>query len=63
MAPLTRSAAPVAPARAPVRSLGSTAALPVSFDVRTAYDFAMSLASDAGSDDMEIPAEDLAWLK
>jgi DNA-binding transcriptional ArsR family regulator len=63
MAPLTRSAAPLAPARAPVRSLGSTAALPVSFDVRTAYDFAMSLATDAGADENEIPAEDLAWLK
>jgi DNA-binding transcriptional ArsR family regulator len=63
MAPLTRSAAPVVPARAPVRSLGSTAALPVSFDVRTAYDFAMSLATDAGADENEIPAEDATWLK
>jgi DNA-binding transcriptional ArsR family regulator len=62
MAPVTRSAAPLAPHRAPVRSLGSTAALPVAFDVRTAYDFAMSLASDAGSDQDEIPAEDHAWL-
>jgi DNA-binding transcriptional ArsR family regulator len=63
MAPVTRSTAPLAPPRAPVRSLGSTAALPVSFDVRTAFDFAMSLASDAGADENEIPAEDLAWLK
>src|SRR3954452_5861023 len=63
MAPITRATAPLAPHRAPVRSLGSTAALPVSFDVRTAYDFAMSLASDAGTDENEIPAEDLAWLK
>jgi len=63
MAPLTRSAALVAPARAPVRSLGATAALPVTFDVRTAFDFAMSLATDAGADDNEIPAEDAAWLK
>jgi DNA-binding transcriptional ArsR family regulator len=62
MAPLTRSAAPLVPARAPVRSLGSTAALPVSFDVRTAYDFAMSLATDAGADENEIPADDAAWL-
>ena len=63
MAPLTRSAGPVAPPRAPVRSLGSTAALPVRFDVRTAYDFAMSLATDAGVEENEIPAEDAAWLK
>jgi DNA-binding transcriptional ArsR family regulator len=42
--------------------MGSIAALPVSFDVRTAYDFAMSLATDAGADENEIPAEDLAWL-
>src|SRR3954471_20996651 len=63
MAPITRATAPLGPHRAPVRSLGSTAALPVSFDVRTAYDFAMSLASDAGADENEIPAEDLAWRK
>jgi DNA-binding transcriptional ArsR family regulator len=63
MAPLTRSVAPVSPARAPVRSLGSNAALPVRFDVRTAYDFAMSLATDAGVEENEIPAEDAAWLK
>jgi DNA-binding transcriptional ArsR family regulator len=62
MAPLTRTAAPLSPARAPVRSLGSTAALPITFDIRTAYDFAMSLATDAGADEHEIPAEDLAWL-
>jgi DNA-binding transcriptional ArsR family regulator len=43
--------------------MGSTAALPVIFDVRTAYDFAMSLATEAGADENEIPAEDLAWLK
>ena len=46
-----------------MRSLGSAAALPVRFDVRTAYDFAMSLATDAGADENEIPAEDAAWLK
>src|SRR3954453_10421338 len=63
MAPITRATAPLAPHRAPVRSLGSAAALPVSFDVRTAYDFAMSLASDAGEDEKELPAEDLAGLK
>src|SRR5262245_640726 len=63
MAPITRSAAPLAPARAPVRSLGATAALPVTFDVRTAYDFAMSLATDAGVEENEIAAEDAAWLK
>src|SRR3954470_18194112 len=63
MAPLTRSPGPVAAPRAPVRSVGSTAALPVTFDVRTAYDFAMSLATDAGADENEIPADDLAWLK
>ena len=45
MAPSSRSAAPVAPTRAPVRSVGSGAALPLSFDVRTAFDFALSLAA------------------
>lgn len=61
MAPSSRSAAPVAPARAPVRSVGSGAALPLSFDVRTAFDFALSLAIEVGEQD-ELPAEDRAWL-
>lgn len=63
MPPVTRSAAPTAPRRAPVRSLGSTAALPVRFDVRTAFDFAMSLASDVASDENEILPDDLTWLR
>ncbi len=61
MAPSSRSAAPVAPTRAPVRSVGSGAALPLSFDVRTAFDFALSLATEVGEQD-ELPAEDRAWL-
>lgn len=61
MAPSSRSAAPAAPTRAPVRSVGSGAAMPLSFDVRTAFDFALSLATEVGDQD-ELPAEDRAWL-
>jgi DNA-binding transcriptional ArsR family regulator len=61
MAPSSRSAAAVVPARSPVRSVGSGAALPLSFDVRTAFDFALSLAIEVGEQD-ELSAEDRAWL-
>jgi DNA-binding transcriptional ArsR family regulator len=44
-----------------VRSVGSGAALPLSFDVRTAFDFALSLAIEVGEQD-ELPADDRAWL-
>lgn len=61
MAPSPRSTATATPTRAPVRSVGSGAALPLSFDVRTAFDFALSLAIEVGEQD-ELPAEDRAWL-
>ncbi len=57
----TRSAARVAPTRSPVRSVGSGVSQPSTFDVRTAYDFALSLATEVGEQD-ELPAEDRAWL-
>jgi DNA-binding transcriptional ArsR family regulator len=44
-----------------VRSVSSGTALPTSFDVRTAFDFALSLAVEVGEED-ELPAEDKAWL-
>jgi DNA-binding transcriptional ArsR family regulator len=61
MAHSTRSATPVATTRAPVRSVGSGAALPMTFDVRTAFDFALSLSVDV-SEHEELPADDKAWL-
>ncbi len=57
----SRSAAPRNPVRAPVRSVGSGTALPMTFDVRTAFDFALSLAVEVGEPD-ELPADDKAWL-
>lgn len=58
-----RSTTPSAPSgRAMVRDIGSGASLPASFDVRTAYDFAVSLASEVGEHD-ELPAEDRGWLE
>ncbi|HEU0244482.1 MAG TPA: metalloregulator ArsR/SmtB family transcription factor [Candidatus Limnocylindrales bacterium] len=48
--------------RAMVRDIGSGASLPTTFDVRTAYDFAISLSSDVGEHD-ELPAEDRRWLE
>jgi DNA-binding transcriptional ArsR family regulator len=45
-----------------VRDVGSGATLPASFDVRTAYDFSVSLASEVGEHD-ELPAEDRRWLE
>lgn len=61
MATSTRSAAPTSPVRAPVRSVGSGTALPMTFDVRTAFDFALSLAVEVGEAD-DLPADDKAWL-
>ena len=54
MATIPRSAPP-APLRAPVRNVGAGVSLPLTFDVRTAYDFALSLASEVGEHD-ELPA-------
>ncbi len=62
MSTASRSAARVAPTRAPVRSVGSGASLPSTFDVRTAYDFALSLAAEVGGQDELLP-EDRVWLE
>jgi DNA-binding transcriptional ArsR family regulator len=63
MAPSSRtSSSRTAPSRAMVRDIGSGASLPASFDVRTAFDFAVSLASEVGEHD-ELPAEDRRWLE
>src|SRR5690348_10099010 len=61
MATIPRSGPP-AQLRAPVRSLGAGVSLPVTFDVRTAYDFALSLASEVGEQDELLP-DDRRWLK
>src|SRR5690349_9362595 len=47
--------------RAMIRDLGAGAALPAAFDVRTAFDFAVSLASEVGQHE-ELPSEDRRWL-
>jgi DNA-binding transcriptional ArsR family regulator len=44
-----------------VRSVGPGVALPVTFDVRTAYDFALSLAAEVGEQDELLP-DDRRWL-
>jgi DNA-binding transcriptional ArsR family regulator len=63
MSPSTRSSAPSDHGkRAMVRDIGSGASLPAAFDVRTAYDFAISLSSDVGEHE-ELPAEDRRWLE
>jgi len=63
MSPSTRSTVPSDPGkRAMVRDIGSGASLPAAFDVRTAYDFAISLSSDVGQHE-ELPAEDRRWLE
>ena len=61
MATIPRSGPP-AQLRAPVRAVGSGVSLPVTFDVRTAYDFALSLATEVGEQDELLP-EDRRWLK
>jgi DNA-binding transcriptional ArsR family regulator len=45
-----------------VRDVGAGSTLPARFDVRTAYDFAISLTQDVGEHD-ELPAEDRRWLE
>ena len=65
MSHTTRSSAtPVAPNRARLRNVGAGTAstLQVAFDVRTAFDFAVSLASEVGEGD-ELPEEDRRWLE
>jgi DNA-binding transcriptional ArsR family regulator len=63
MRPSTRNLTPTAPGgRAMVRDVGAGASMPATFDVRTAYDFAISLASEVGEQD-ELPAEDRRWLE
>jgi DNA-binding transcriptional ArsR family regulator len=44
-----------------IRDLGAGAGLPAAFDVRTAFDFAVSLASEVGQHE-ELPSEDRRWL-
>jgi DNA-binding transcriptional ArsR family regulator len=57
---------PQAPTLAPrVRDFGRqapTAAIPIRWDVRTAYDFLFALSDEAGSTD-DMPAEDRRWLE
>ena len=63
MSPSPRTSTPNATdKRAMVRDIGSGASLPATFDVRTAYDFAISLSSDVGEHD-ELPTEDRRWLE
>jgi DNA-binding transcriptional ArsR family regulator len=51
-----------APLPAPLRRVGTVASLPAAFDIRTAYDFAISLAVEVGEHD-ELPEEDRTWLE
>ncbi|HEY4190571.1 MAG TPA: helix-turn-helix domain-containing protein [Candidatus Limnocylindrales bacterium] len=66
MTPSPRQTQPAAPhierGRAMVRDVGAGSTLPARFDVRTAYDFAISLTQDVGEHD-ELPAEDRRWLE
>jgi DNA-binding transcriptional ArsR family regulator len=48
--------------RAMLRDVGSGATWAISFDVRTAFDFAVSLAREIGEFD-ELPADDRRWLQ
>jgi DNA-binding transcriptional ArsR family regulator len=45
-----------------VRDVGAGGSIPIRWDVRTAYDFAISLNPDAGASE-ELPAEDVRWLE
>ncbi len=56
-----RPTLPAAPSPAPLRRVGAMADLPATFDIRTAFDFAISLAVEVGEHD-ELPAEDRTWL-
>jgi DNA-binding transcriptional ArsR family regulator len=59
----TQSATPpIVRGRAMVRDVGAGSTLPARFDVRTAFDFAISLAAEVGEHD-ELPAEDRRWLE
>jgi DNA-binding transcriptional ArsR family regulator len=64
MSPSARSSTASAnPAgRTMIRDLGPGAGLPAAFDVRTAFDFAVSLASEVGQHE-ELPSEDRRWLE
>ena len=60
MATISRPGLPTQ-VRAPVRAVGSGVTLPVTFDVRTAYDFALSLASEVGEQDELLPTIASGW--
>lgn len=61
MSPTLRSV-PAAPARAMLRDVGAGATnVAIEFEVRTAFDFSISLAREAGEHD-EITPEDQRWL-
>jgi len=45
-----------------IRDLGGASALPAAFDVRTAFDFAVSLAAEVGQHE-ELPSEERRWLE
>lgn len=45
-----------------LRNVGGGTAMPVEFDVRTAFDFAISLAKEVGEHD-ELPEDDRHWLE
>jgi DNA-binding transcriptional ArsR family regulator len=64
MAAPVRTPRPITPPRAMLRDIGVGAATTAQtvFDVRTAYDFAISLACEAGGHD-ELPEEDRRWLE
>ena len=54
--------APVAPARAMLRTVGGGTSLATTFDVRSAFDFSVSLAAEVGEHD-ELPEADRLWLE
>lgn len=63
MPPSVRSTAPTAAAgRALLRNVGGGTACATTFDVRTAFDFAISLAKEVGEHD-ELPEDDRHWLE
>jgi DNA-binding transcriptional ArsR family regulator len=59
---ITPASATTQNGRAMVRDVGAGNSLPTRFDVRTAFDFAISMTSDVGDHD-ELPAEDRRWLE
>ena len=60
----TRTARTIAPpaGRAMLRTVGGGASLTTLFDVRTAFDFSISLSAEVGEHD-ELPEADRAWLE